>query len=163
MAAGLVHVLLDVLVVFMTAPAAEAAPAWSGQQAALAAAVVPTAICFPFAVTGLEVVRLVAAAHAVSALSFSWALFPLWSASCCATERTFGFDIPIQGALNCVYASFAMAELKGDQPVAAVYVEFARSFLLALFCWWSASCRATCRTGHLLPEPFQCRSHDRRH
>ena len=71
MAAGLVHVLLDVLVVFMATPAAEAAPAWSGPQAALAAVVVPTAVYFPFVVAGLEVVRLVAAAHTVSALSFS--------------------------------------------------------------------------------------------
>ena len=66
---------------------------------------------------------------------FSRALFSLWSASCCATEHTFGFDIPIQEALDCVYASFAMAELEGAQLVVAAYVESTRSFLLALFCW----------------------------
>ena len=162
-AADLVRVLLDVLVVVAAAPAAEAAPACSGPQAALVDVVVPAAVCFPFAMAGLEVVRLVAAAHAVSALSFSWALFPLWSASCCATERTFGFDIPIQEALDCVYAAFAMAGLEGAQLVAAAYVESARSFLLALFCLWSASCRTTRRIEHLLPGSLQCRSHCRRH
>ena len=75
----------------------------------------------------------------VSTLSFPRALFPLWSALCCVIEHIFGFDIPVQEALDCVYASFAMAGLEGDQLVAAAYVESARSFLLTLFYWWSAS------------------------
>ena len=94
---------------------------------------------------------------------FSRALFSLWSASCCATEHIFWFDIPIQEALYCAYASFSIAKLEGAQLVTAACVETACSFLLALFCWWSASCRATCRTEHLLPEPFQRRSYGRRH
>ena len=118
---------------------ASLAVVWSGQQAALVTVVVWTAVYFPFAMAGLEVARLVTAAYGVSAFSFFRALFPLWLASCCATEHIFGFDIPIQEALDCVYASFAMAGLEGAQLVAAAYVESARSFLLTLFYWWSAS------------------------
>ena len=89
---------------------------------------------FPFAMAKLEVAWLVATAYAVSALSFSRALFPLWPASCCATEHISGFDIPILEALDCVYASFVMAGLEGAQLVAAAYAESACSFLLTLLC-----------------------------
>ena len=98
------------------------AVAWSGQQAVLATVVVLTAVYFSFAMTGLEVARLVAAAYVVSALSLSRTLFSLWSVSCCATEHIIGFYIPIREALDRVYASFAMAWLEGAQPVAAAYM-----------------------------------------
>ena len=108
------------------------AVARSGQKAALATVVVATTVYFSFVMAGLEVARLVAATCVISAL-FE-ALFPLWLASCCATEHTFGFDIPILEASDCVYASFVMAGLEGAQLVAAAYAESARSFLLALLC-----------------------------
>ena len=87
---------------------------WSGQKATLATAVVPTAVCFSFAVAGLEAaqlvaagyvesalsilqelftcgrrcaVQLVAAAYVGSALLFLPALFCWWLASCCATYK----------------------------------------------------------------------------
>ena len=94
---------------------------------------VPTAVCLFFAICVLEVALLVAAARVASGSPSPWALFPSWSATCCAIEHTFGFDIPIREALDCIYTSFAMAGPEVAQLVAAAYVESARSFLLALF------------------------------
>ena len=109
------------------------AVAWSRTKEALVADVVPTAVCFFFFMPVLRVSLLVSAACVASGSPSPWALFPSWLAPCCAIEHTFGFDIPVREALDCIYTSFAMAGLEVAQLVAAAYVESARSFLLAFF------------------------------
>ena len=93
---------------------------------------VPTAVCLFFAICVLEVALLVAAARVASGSPSPWALFPSWSATCCAIEHTFGFDIPIREALalDCVYAFFAIDGLGGGSAGGGGLCGI-RSFVLA--------------------------------
>ena len=117
---------------------------------------------FSFSMAGLKAAQLVAAVSVGSALSFLQVLFYLWLASCCATKHAFEFGIPKQEALDCVCTSFASAGLEEAQLMAEAYVGSILLFLLVLFCWWSVSCCATYKIGHLLPGP-QSRTHCSRH
>ena len=108
------------------------AVAWSRTKEALAAGVVPTAVCFSFAMVVLEVALLLVAACVVSGSPSPRTVFPLWLLPCCAIEHTFGFDIPIREALalDCVYAFFAIDGLGGGSAGGGGLCGI-RSFVLA--------------------------------